>query len=188
VATISALAVTACFTTAQFIWPTVLEALRRDGPRFHSGQYWRLFTPILVHDDGWQQITFNFTAISIVGCIAERIYGPWRWLLFYLAAGLTGEIAGYRRRGGAVGGAIDLAGDKTKASLAGARRWSLRLACGGLAHVLQRHSWPANPHGDRAGERAYDSVLEIPLAANNSLTSGRRKMNSIQIPAIKLIR
>lgn len=95
VATISALAVTACFTTAQFIWPTVLEALRRDGPRFHNGQYWRLFTPILVHDDGWQQITFNFTAIAIVGCIVERIYGPWRWLLFYLAAGLTGEIAGY---------------------------------------------------------------------------------------------
>ena len=34
-------------------------------------------------------------AERIVGCIVERIYGPWRWLLFYLAAGLTGEIAGY---------------------------------------------------------------------------------------------
>jgi rhomboid protease GluP len=48
-----------------------------------------------VHDEGWQQIAFNFTAIAIVGCLVEHIYGPWRWLLFYLAAGLTGEIAGY---------------------------------------------------------------------------------------------
>jgi rhomboid protease GluP len=95
VVTISVLAVTACFTAAQFIWPTVLETLCRDGPRFHSGQYWRLITPILVHDEGWRQIVFNFTAIAIIGSIVERIYGPWRWMLFYLAAGLAGEVAGY---------------------------------------------------------------------------------------------
>src|SRR5690349_14603768 len=95
IATILSLAVTACFTTAQFLWPAVLENLRRDRGEVYSGQWWRIITPILVHNGGLTQIVVNSTAIAVVGTIVERIYGPWRWLLFYLAAGLTGEIAGY---------------------------------------------------------------------------------------------
>jgi membrane associated rhomboid family serine protease len=94
-ATILMLALTAGFTTAQFWWPVVLEKLRRDPAALKSGEWWRILSPILVHDGGSTQILFNFTAIAIVGTIVERIYGPWRWLLFYLAAALAGEFAGY---------------------------------------------------------------------------------------------
>src|SRR5204862_4640413 len=41
------------------------------------------------------QILFNFTAIAIVGTFVEWIYRPWRWIAFYLLAGLAGEFAGY---------------------------------------------------------------------------------------------
>jgi rhomboid protease GluP len=138
VATLSVLAATACFTTAQFIWPEVLETLRRDGPAFRSGQWWRLITPILVHDEGWQQIAFNFTAIAVVGCLVERIYGPWRWLLFYLAAGLTGEIAGYawqpRGAGASVAGAGLLGALLTWLATKGGLAWPARV--GGILGLL----------------------------------------------------
>ena len=94
-ATILVLALTAGCTTLQFLWPIVLEKLCRDPVALKNGEWWRVISPILVHDGGWTQIAFNFTVIAVVGTFVERIYGPRRWLIFYLLAGMTGEIAGY---------------------------------------------------------------------------------------------
>ena len=38
---------------------------------------------------------FNFSALIFLGVTVEKFYGSIRWLIFYFAAGFTGEIAGY---------------------------------------------------------------------------------------------
>ena len=58
-------------------------------------EWWRLFTPLLVHSDGWPQISFNFPAILVVGTLTERIYGSLRFLILYFLGGFIGEMVGY---------------------------------------------------------------------------------------------
>jgi membrane associated rhomboid family serine protease len=86
---------TAVATAAQFVQPAVLLALERTPEALHQHQYWRLLTPLLVHSDGWKQITFNFPAIAFTGYFVERIYGPRLWVVLYFVPGFVGEIAGY---------------------------------------------------------------------------------------------
>jgi membrane associated rhomboid family serine protease len=95
-ATICVLAVTGCVTASQFASPLVLPALERVPGGVAAGQWWRLFTPLLVHDGGWTQILFNFTAIALVGAFVERLFGPRNWLLLYFTAGVIGQLAGMR--------------------------------------------------------------------------------------------
>src|SRR6188508_2713496 len=91
--TSAVLLITGVTTALQFAYPPVLGALCRDRDGLWAGEWWRLFTPLLVHDEGWRQIAFNFLAIGVVGVIVERLYGHLPWLLLYLGAGLAGEIA-----------------------------------------------------------------------------------------------
>ena len=64
-------------------------ALERTPDALHNHQYWRLITPLFVHSGGWRQIAFNFPAIAITGCFAERIFDPHPWLIIYFLAGLS---------------------------------------------------------------------------------------------------
>ncbi len=63
------------------------------------GQYWRLITPVLLHDSslpyGLLHIGFNMYALYILGPILEGYYGHWRYLALYLLGGLGGNILSF---------------------------------------------------------------------------------------------
>jgi len=56
-----------------------------------SGQYWRLFTACFLHI-GLAHIATNMLALLWLGGLAERFYGPLRFLGIYLAAGIGGNV------------------------------------------------------------------------------------------------
>ena len=57
-----------------------------------AGQWWRLLTSIFLHF-GIFHVAFNMWALYVNGRIAERIFGSLRYLVIYLAAGLSGSVA-----------------------------------------------------------------------------------------------
>ncbi|WGV93988.1 rhomboid protease YqgP [Bacillus stercoris] len=59
-----------------------------------QGEWWRLLTPIVLHI-GIAHLAFNTLALWSVGTVVERMYGSGRFLLIYLAAGITGSIASF---------------------------------------------------------------------------------------------
>jgi membrane associated rhomboid family serine protease len=92
--TIAVFAVTAAFTTAQFLVPGLLEALRRQPSMITDGEIWRFVTTWLVHDEGIKQIGMNFPLLAIAGTLAEFTFRRRAWIAAYVLAGLTGEMAG----------------------------------------------------------------------------------------------
>jgi membrane associated rhomboid family serine protease len=69
-------------------------ALTKTG--IEHGQYWRLFTVVLVHDNvSFLHLAFNMYALWIVGPIVERLYGPVRFLFIYLVAAAGGSAASF---------------------------------------------------------------------------------------------
>jgi len=56
-------------------------------PYFRRGEYWRLVMPMFLHI-GWLHLIVNSYALFILGPILERVYGPGRFALFYVAAGM----------------------------------------------------------------------------------------------------
>ncbi len=64
------------------------------GPLVTTGDYWRLFTANFLHI-GLAHIGFNLYALYIVGTEVEMFYGPRRFLVIYLLAGLSGALASF---------------------------------------------------------------------------------------------
>lgn len=97
VTTVCIICITTVFTLLQFIYPQVLSSLRRNPTALYSGQWWRLFTPLLVHSDknAWVQFIINMLGIAILGTAVERLVGGYKFLILYWVGGLGGEIAGY---------------------------------------------------------------------------------------------
>lgn len=91
--TLAVFATTAVVTGAQVFVPWLLPALQRQ-PSMLAGEPWRFVTAWLVHDGGWRQIAFNFTALAVVGTLAELRIGRWPWIAAYGLGGFAGEIAG----------------------------------------------------------------------------------------------
>lgn len=61
-----------------------------------DGEYWRLFTVVLVHDNQLPlHLAFNMYALFLVGPIVEALYGHIRFLLLYLACAAAGSAASY---------------------------------------------------------------------------------------------
>jgi len=110
VATISVLAVTGIVTGLQFVYAPLLPSLERAPTALAQHEWWRLITPLFVHADGWRQIAFNFPAILIVGILAERVWGKWRWLGIYFLCGIVGEMAGYAWKPHGAGASVAGAG------------------------------------------------------------------------------
>ncbi|HEV2931047.1 MAG TPA: rhomboid family intramembrane serine protease [Propionibacteriaceae bacterium] len=96
IATMSVLAVTTVVTVLQFPFPAVRLALWRDPDALAAGQWWRLVTALLVQNDPWWQILIVFALIAGIGVIAERLFGPGRWLLLYVGCGVVGQAFGFR--------------------------------------------------------------------------------------------
>lgn len=110
IATVTVLLVTAVVTGLQFVFPALLPALERTPTALARHDWWRLITPLFVHSDGWRQIAFNFSAILVVGVLAERLWGSVRWLAVYFICGEIGEIAGYAWQPSGAGASIAGAG------------------------------------------------------------------------------
>ena len=64
------------------------------GPLIAAGEYWRLFTAMFLHV-GLLHLAFNGFGLLIFGRIVEGIYGPVRFSLIYVLAGLFGSVASY---------------------------------------------------------------------------------------------
>jgi len=59
-----------------------------------AGQWWRLFTPMLLHDDSLLplHIGFNMYFLAIVGTRLEKFTGHRAFLLLYIVAGFAGNV------------------------------------------------------------------------------------------------
>ena len=64
------------------------------GPLIAGGEYWRLFTAMFLHV-GILHLASNSFTLLIFGRMLEGIYGPVRFALIYLVAGLFGSVASY---------------------------------------------------------------------------------------------
>jgi len=96
IATMTVLAGTVVLTVLQYPFPAVRLALWRDPDALAAGQRWRLVTALFVQNDPWWQIVIVFALIAGIGAIAERLFGPGRWLLLYLSCGVVGQAFGFR--------------------------------------------------------------------------------------------
>ncbi len=74
--------------------PALFEALRRDRAAIADGELWRLVTSFAVQDSGWTGTIFNLVALAFVGTLAERLWGPARWVCIALAAQVLGNLWG----------------------------------------------------------------------------------------------
>lgn len=70
----------------------LMQAMTRDLAQLHSGQWWRLITPVLVQPDGWGQLVFNLLGIALVGAALERRTSRAAWTLTYLLGGVGGIL------------------------------------------------------------------------------------------------
>lgn len=58
-----------------------------------AGQWWRLFTPMLLHDDQMLlHIGFNMYFLAVVGARLEKFTGHWAFLLLYVVAAFAGNV------------------------------------------------------------------------------------------------
>lgn len=91
-------------TTAIGLWAIVspgsaaplVDVLTLDKEAVRNGEYWRLLTVVLVHDQRLPvHLLFNMYALYIVGPLVEVLYGRIMYLAFYLLAAAGGSIASY---------------------------------------------------------------------------------------------
>ena len=104
--------------------------LQLDKPAVAAGEYWRLWSVTLLHGD-ILHLAFNMYALYLAGTIVERWYGPFRYLLFYIACAAAGSTASF-----VFGGDVPSVG----ASGAIFGRFGILLAAGRLHHPVDRQS------------------------------------------------
>jgi membrane associated rhomboid family serine protease len=76
-------------------WPAWEEHLRRDPALIADGQWYRLATSLVVQDGGAFGLVFNVATLLVLGVLAERRLGRWRWLVLYLGGAAAGQAMGY---------------------------------------------------------------------------------------------
>jgi membrane associated rhomboid family serine protease len=70
----------------------IANALQYDLARIQSGQIWRLFTVLFLHDPNsiWH-IVFNMLALYFFGSMLEGVYGTREFVAFYIGAGVAAK-------------------------------------------------------------------------------------------------
>jgi membrane associated rhomboid family serine protease len=143
--------VTAGFSIAQFVDPSLLPLFERDPGLIADGEWWRLATSLVFQDGGIAGTVSNLLFLLVLGVLAELALGPWRWLALYLAGAVAGQAAGYLTGTVGAGNSIAVCG-----------------LAGGVLAGYTRGVLAAGGRGDRAGtERdvvggnAHDPVRDL---------------------------
>jgi membrane associated rhomboid family serine protease len=108
--TVCVLVATSAVSIVGFVYHGVLDALERAPGVLARDEWWRLLTPLLVHDGGWPHLAANAAALVVVGVSVERAFGRRLWLALYLAGGLAGELAGYAWQPRGAGNSVAVCG------------------------------------------------------------------------------
>lgn len=66
----------------------------KDNSLISAGQYWRLLTPMFLHID-LMHLATNCLSLLIFGSTVERVFGTRKFLLIYLAGGLSGNLMSF---------------------------------------------------------------------------------------------
>jgi len=69
----------------------VIYTLATHGPSIRAGQYYRLFTGMIVHG-GLTHVLLNCYSLYVVGSQMESFLGKIKFLLIYLVSGVTGAL------------------------------------------------------------------------------------------------
>jgi rhomboid protease GluP len=56
-----------------------------------QGEYWRLITSIFLHSD-FRHLFFNLISLMFLGSIVERVFGHYKFFMFYIVAGFFGSV------------------------------------------------------------------------------------------------
>lgn len=73
---------------------TLIDFGAKSSPYILQGEWWRFFTPIVIHI-GFVHLLMNTISLYLIGAEVERIYGNTRFLLIYLFAGFSGTLASF---------------------------------------------------------------------------------------------
>ncbi|RFB10546.1 rhomboid family intramembrane serine protease [Bacillus sp. HNG] len=73
---------------------TLLKYGAKENFRILNGEWWRFFTPMILHI-GFFHLLMNTFALYYLGTEVERLYGKVRFLLIYLFAGFVGSLASF---------------------------------------------------------------------------------------------
>lgn len=65
-------------------------ALENAAP--YSGHYWRYFASLFLHN-GFDHLLFNSFSLFVFAPPLERLLGKWKYAVFYLGSGFTGNLA-----------------------------------------------------------------------------------------------
>lgn len=78
-------------TNHPIIFPILLRTGAVSAPNLLAGEWWRLLTSGFVHV-GLFHLLGNMVILSLLGSLAEAVWGRWRFLLIYLTAGLAAAV------------------------------------------------------------------------------------------------
>ncbi|MDQ0218313.1 rhomboid family intramembrane serine protease [Peribacillus cavernae] len=73
---------------------TLIEFGAKYNPLILQGEWWRFFTPIVIHI-GFLHLLMNTISLYFIGPEVERIYGRLRFLFIYLFAGFAGVLGSF---------------------------------------------------------------------------------------------
>lgn len=73
---------------------TLIQFGAKYNPSIISGEWWRFFTPIILHI-GMLHLLMNTLALIYIGSAVEKMYGSVKFLVIYLFAGAAGTLASF---------------------------------------------------------------------------------------------
>jgi len=73
---------------------TLMEFGAKVNPLIVEGEWWRFFTPVLLHI-GFLHLVMNTMALYFLGTAVEKIFGKLRFIWIYIVAGFSGTVASF---------------------------------------------------------------------------------------------